>query len=821
MTIKGKLYLIMAVTVIGIVAIGASSLIGMNFVKGKLNVLTERSTPYQLKTIELQRAVQEHTAGLMKLSAAQTRAEFGAAKAEAEKSQEGVTVLAKELASFTGAETSAGMEQLAAISKDLIAVTESRLKAEEEGQKADLLMKQKLQQISQNLRTLDASMRKVQAGSMFELSESNEGVKDITKKMRAVEAAGNALSEVKQGVLEIAAADSKTAVVIAASKFNAAMRKFTASEMVKVDPAGTKPLLEGAADVKERVTSPDGLLALKSAIASAPDDEKKKKFAQALPQTMQRLAQMSVLMGDVVEKASEDFAREGKRFDTSMSGADAASGILGVSSQLIAEGSEISRLIRELFGVRTDQELTGTKAAMDAAFKRVAALQARVAGKKASKGGTAAVSGVTASLNEVRGLLLAPNGVADTIGHLLAVKKQSAQLALKLREYVAAQREEGKKGMSSAQAEQEKAVKSVNAVFRSNIATVSILGLAVLIIGVLLSGVVLRSISKPIDELSRMAERFGSGDFSGRLDDQRKDEFGALAVHFNAATAKLSEITASLRGAITGLNSGSRDLAQASGDLSAGASSQSEESVQAASAMTEMTQTIEEVASNAQTAAAQSGNALSCATAGSEVVGRTVSGMEQIAGSVRNAARMIETLGDSSARIGNVISTINDIADQTNLLALNAAIEAARAGEAGMGFAVVADEVRKLAQQTAEATKEITVTIGQIQKDTERSVSAMREGTDLVEEGINLAHEANRSLAEIVEASTQSVAVVNQIAVAAEEQSAVAVQVSRGVEKIASITREAEEAARNISDAATNLNRLAGDLDRTASWFKA
>ncbi|WP_224960108.1 methyl-accepting chemotaxis protein [Geomonas subterranea] len=821
MTIKGKLYLIMAVTVIGIVAIGASSLIGMKFVKGKLNVLTERSTPYQLKTIELQRAVQEHTAGLMKLSAAQTRADFGAAKTEAEKSQEGVTVLAKELASFTGAETSAGMEQLAAITKDLIAVTDSRLKAEEEGQKADLLMKQKLQQISQNLRSLDASMRKVQAGSMFELSESNAGVKDITKKMRAVEAAGNALGEVKQAVLEIAAADSKTAVVIAASKFNAAMRKFTASEMVKADPAGTKPLLEGAADVKERVTSAEGLLALKTAIASAPDDEKKKKFAQALPQTMQRLAQMSVLMGDVVERASEDFAREGKRFDTSMSGADAASGILGISSQLIAEGSEISRLIRELFGVRTEQELAGTKAGMEAAFKRVAVLQAKVAGKKASKGGAAAVSGVTASLNEVRGLLLAPNGVADTIGHLLTAKKQSAQLALKLREYVAAQREEGKKGMSSAQAEQEKAVKSVNAVFRSNIATVSILGLAVLIIGVLLSGVVLRSISKPIDELSRMAERFGSGDFSGRLDDKRKDEFGALAVHFNAATAKLSEITASLRGAITGLNSGSRDLAQASGDLSAGASSQSEESVQAASAMTEMTQTIEEVASNAQTAAAQSGNALSCATAGSEVVGRTVSGMEQIAGSVRNAARMIETLGDSSARIGNVISTINDIADQTNLLALNAAIEAARAGEAGMGFAVVADEVRKLAQQTAEATKEITVTIGQIQKDTERSVSAMREGTDLVEEGINLAHEANRSLAEIVEASTQSVAVVNQIAVAAEEQSAVAVQVSRGVEKIASITREAEEAARNISDAATNLNRLAGDLDRTASWFKA
>lgn len=106
MTIKGKLYLIMAVTVIGIVAIGGSSLIGMNFVKGKLNVLTERSTPYQLKTIELQRAVQEHTAGLMKLSAAQSLADFSAAKGEVEKSQQSVAALAADLASFTGTGTS-------------------------------------------------------------------------------------------------------------------------------------------------------------------------------------------------------------------------------------------------------------------------------------------------------------------------------------------------------------------------------------------------------------------------------------------------------------------------------------------------------------------------------------------------------------------------------------------------------------------------------------------------------------------------------------------------------------------------------------------
>lgn len=821
MTIKSKLYLIMAVTVIGILAIGGSSLIGMNFVKSKLNVLTERSTPYQLKTIELQRAVQEHTSGLMKLAAAQTAAEFNTARGEIVKSQESVSGLAKDLASFTGDGASSGVEQLAAITKDMIATTELRLKAEESGRNADLLMKQKLQQIAQKLRSLDSSMRKSQTGSMSQLSASNQGVKKITQKMRDVQNAGTALSEVKQAVLEVAAADGKTGVIVATSKFNAATRKLAGSDMVKADPTAAKPLLEGVTDVKERVTGADGLIPQKNAILAASDDEKRKKFSQTLAQTMQRMAQMTVVMGDIVEKAGEDFSSEDSRFDASLKGADSASSILGVSSELIAEGSEISRLIRDIFTVTSAKELADTKAAMNAAFGRATALQAKVGGKKNGKSdGASAIGGVVASLNEVRGLLLAKDGVADSIDHLITVKKQSADLNAKLRDHVTAQREEGKKGMTTAQAEQEKAVKSVNSVFRTNIATVSILGLAVLIIGVLLSSLVLRSISKPITELSQMAERFGGGDFSGRLDDNRKDEFGALAVHFNIATAKLAEITQGLRRAIADLSRGAQELATASGELSTGAARQASESTQAASAMTEMTQTIDDVARNAHTAAAESGNALARATTGREVVGRTVIGMEQIAASVRDAAGVIEALGDSSTKIGDIISTINDIADQTNLLALNAAIEAARAGDAGMGFAVVADEVRRLAQQTADATKEIASTIGHIQKDTEQSVRAMRQGTERVAEGITLAHEANDSLAAIVQASNQSVTVVNQIAVAAEEQATVAGQVSNGVEQIAAITRDAETAADNISKAAARLNELAGELDRMAGWFR-
>ncbi|OGU17957.1 MAG: chemotaxis protein [Geobacteraceae bacterium GWC2_53_11] len=820
MSIKIKLFVNMALMVIGILIIGGFSLVGMQFVKGKLSVLTEQSTPYQLKLIELQRSLQEHTSNLVKLVNSNALKDFSATKADADKTLAETKSLATELASFKAAEGAgtSSIGELDTITTEIARTTEERLKAEEEGRAADALMKTRLQDASRKLRELETGMKKTQRGSMQQVSVSNAGVKVINQKVKNVQAASQALNDVKIAVLEIAAADSKTAVTIARSKYTVASRLVTQSNLVKAEAGKpiAKELTDGINEVTRKVTDPqDGLLVLKSSLLAAPNEETKGKFKQGLAFVNQKLSQLTVAMGDAVEKASEDFSSEDKKFDSSLKGATTAGDIMSLTTELISVGAEVNRLIKETFAASTTQELDVVRRDFTRQFDITASVQKRITG---SQGGQ--LKGAIASLMEIRGLLLSKDGVADKLQHVLTVKAKSLELNSKLKDLVAKQREEGKKGATSAQAEQAKAVKAVNRIFATNITTVSVVSVVVLILGIVLSTLLARLITTPIKELTEISERFGQGDFSTRLDESRKDEFGQLAIHFNAATTKLSDITRQLRTTIADLNNGARELAHDSNTLSQGAARQATESSQAASAMTEMAQTIDSVAHNAHTAAEESSNALNRATSGREVVGRTVTGMEQIAASVRDASAVIEALGTSSVRIGDVIKSINDIADQTNLLALNAAIEAARAGEAGMGFAVVADEVRKLAQQTAEATREISDTIGHIQKDTERSVNAMRQGTLKVEEGILLAHEANQSLNAIVDASNQSVAVVNQIAVAAEEQAQVAGQVSHGVEQIAAITGDAEKAANNINRAAAHLNDLAGELERMASWFK-
>jgi methyl-accepting chemotaxis protein len=346
------------------------------------------------------------------------------------------------------------------------------------------------------------------------------------------------------------------------------------------------------------------------------------------------------------------------------------------------------------------------------------------------------------------------------------------------------------------------------------------------ILGILLqaglAGWLLRTIMKPVDALRLMLMDIseGEGDLTKRLDDSTKDELAEISRFFNLFIEKLRGIIANIASNSTQVFGASELLHTISARIATGAEEVAAQAGTVATAGEEMSATSGDIAQNCQRAAESAQSASQSASRGAEVVKKTVAVMGQIAEKVQESAKTVASLGASSDQIGAIIGTIEDIADQTNLLALNAAIEAARAGDQGRGFAVVADEVRALAERTTRATKEIGTMINAIQRETAGAVTAMEQGVRQVEAGTEEAAKSGLALEEIQQQINDVVMQVNQIATAAEEQTATTSEISSNMVQITEVVQQTSQGAQEAATAAGQLSGNAAELKRLVQQFK-
>jgi methyl-accepting chemotaxis protein len=309
------------------------------------------------------------------------------------------------------------------------------------------------------------------------------------------------------------------------------------------------------------------------------------------------------------------------------------------------------------------------------------------------------------------------------------------------------------------------------------------------------------------------------GDLDRTIPVTSNDEIGGLASGINKLIGKIHEIITSISRDAGELSIATTQLSGSSETMAARIHQTVDQTSAVATASEEMAVTSSEIARNCAVAADGSRQASELAQTGSGIVAETVEVMNRISGCVRESAQTIESLGSRSDQIGEIIGTIEDIADQTNLLALNAAIEAARAGEQGRGFAVVADEVRALADRTTKATREIGEMIKAIQRETRVAVVAMEQGVKEVEDGTSEAGRSGRALQEILEQINSVAMQVNQIATAAEQQTATTSEISGNIQQITEVVNETATGTRETAAAAGRLAALADDLNRVVGQF--
>ncbi|MBY6068019.1 CHASE3 domain-containing protein [Leisingera aquaemixtae] len=265
-----------------------------------------------------------------------------------------------------------------------------------------------------------------------------------------------------------------------------------------------------------------------------------------------------------------------------------------------------------------------------------------------------------------------------------------------------------------------------------------------------------------VRELSERLSRLAHGDLTIRIAEAFPEEYEQLRADFNGSIDNLNATVQQVIAAAASIRSGAAEISQASDDLSNRTESQAATLEETAAAIDELTASVKSAAEGARNVETTVREARQEAESSGEVVQEAVAAMSGIE--------------DSSNKISQIISVIDDIAFQTNLLALNAGVEAARAGEAGRGFAVVASEVRALAQRSSDAAMEIKTLIS----DSSRQV----------DQGVDLVGRAGEALQSIVGRVSHISQLVSEIAEGAAEQSTGLHEINTGVTQLDQVTQQ-------------------------------
>ncbi|MBO3274816.1 methyl-accepting chemotaxis protein [Pseudomonas schmalbachii] len=348
--------------------------------------------------------------------------------------------------------------------------------------------------------------------------------------------------------------------------------------------------------------------------------------------------------------------------------------------------------------------------------------------------------------------------------------------------------------------------------------------LASLLLAMLAAGycglLLMRAITSPVRRVVNVLGVMGGGDLTARLALDRKDEFGVIEAGFNGMAEEFKGLVAQAQRSAIQVTTSVTEIAATSKQQQVTAS-------ETAATTTEISVTSQEIAATSRDLV-RTMNEVSIAAeqtstlAGSGQLGlaRMEETMRQVMGAAELVNAKLSTLNERAGNINQVVTTIVKVADQTNLLSLNAAIEAEKAGEYGRGFAVVATEVRRLADQTAVATYDIEQMVREIQSAVSAGVMGMDKFSEEVRRGISEVGQVGEQLSQIIQQVQALAPRVQMVNEGMQAQATSAEQINQALAQLGEATGQTVDSLRQASFAIDELNLVANGLRNGVSRFK-
>ena len=295
-----------------------------------------------------------------------------------------------------------------------------------------------------------------------------------------------------------------------------------------------------------------------------------------------------------------------------------------------------------------------------------------------------------------------------------------------------------------------------------------------------------------VEQLLEIVDRISDGDISRDIPELGNESIGRIASGFQKAMTAIRSALLQVQDVSSTVATAANEMTGAADEISRGAQQQAARLEETAASLEEITVTVKQNSDNAQEARALATSSSNIATEGGDVVS--------------NAVQAMQDINDSSMKISDIITTIDEIAFQTNLLALNAAVEAARAGEQGRGFAVVASEVRNLAQRSASSAKEIK--------------NLIQDSNSKVARGSELVNKSGQTLGEIVDSVRRVTEIVSDIASASQEQLISIQQVNPAVTQMDHLTQSNANQTEEMAGTSASVLEHAKQLEERVSRFQ-